>query len=191
MEMDYKPPVWKLILIVAALLSFIVFCLSSCEVLKKSSSSSAENTSLQKQTTATTDSSTGGALKKQNSITKEDYDWFKTTLQFAAPAKDTNITNIYNYTQPGQPATIIYEGGKGSRQTEQTTIDSTWFKNALSQMQQQLDSTNTKLSAAQSQKHTETKGVGLITVLLIVGGGLLAYRLLGFASNFTIVKKVK
>lgn len=163
----------------------LILFLSGCELTKQIKHSTSDSTSLNKSTVNAVDTSKGGSVKTTNTTTKEDFDWYKITQLFSQN-KDTSINNTNVY-----PSTVIYEGGKGTKEQVSNTIDSSWFKNQLSFMTLTIDSLNKKIETYSKDKHSETKGVGLIMVIIIVVCGMIAYFLLSkILGGYTIVKKI-
>lgn len=128
------------------MLACLVVILLSCNVIKGKRSTRATVDSVARKTVNVVDTGSGGTVSRGTS--KETFDWSKLTIQY--PPGDTNITNIYNY--PQKPATVVYETGKGTK--EETHTDSTWFKNALSAMQNSVDSLHRELAISQKDKET-------------------------------------
>jgi len=161
---------------------FIIICvvaLSGCEVIKGKRSISSDSTAVKKEILQITDTSKGGSVK--TNTTKEEFDWYKMTQLFDQKKQTPGDTKVY-------PTTVIYEGGKGTK--ESSTVDSSWFLNALNLMQANLDSTNKKLQESEKNKKSETKGVGLIFIILICVGCIVLYAILsGYLKRFKIVKK--
>ncbi len=164
-----RDPRYKLWAILILLLCAIAAILSSCAVIKHKSSKSSSIDSVSRKSSSLIDSSAGGLLSKTNST--EQSDWWRTTVQFP---RDTNITNIYNY--PQKPATIIYEGGKETKQTQ--TLDSGWFKNALSNMTLQVDSLSKRLEESNKDKKSKPS---IWLYVAIVAGIWLAWKGIGLA----------
>lgn len=136
----------------------IILLMISCQVLKSKKSISSDSTSVKKEVLAITDTSKGGSVK--TNTTKEEFDWYKMTQLFDQNKAKPGDTKVY-------PSTVIYEGGKGSK--ESTTIDSSWFKNALAIMQAKVDSTNKKYEEDQKNKSSESKGLGLWLIAICFG----------------------
>ena len=167
---------WKLVITFIILFSLLAWAMLSCKLIKDVQRSSVDTTSVKKINTAAVDTGTGGATKR--SMTKEEFDWWKKTetYQPAAPG----VTNVY-------PSTVVYEGGKGTKETN--TFDSAWFKNALSLMQSQYDSLNTKTEEYRKQSETKTKGLGTFFIVLICIGCFILYLILSkYLKRFKIVK---
>lgn len=182
MDIQKKPPTFKIIGILIMLLLFIWWLLSGCEILKHRSSIATDSGTVSKAGSLLKDTSSGGRVSINTNTNKEAFDWFKTTLQYP---RDTtaNITNVY-------PSTIVYEGGKGTKEQTSITTDSTWFKNAIEQMQAKYDSGFAKMQASQMDSKSQTKGVGLMTVVLILLGYFVLTNGIKFiSSKYSIVKK--
>lgn len=175
------------IAILAIIALAVVF--SGCEITKGKKSASFDQTGVSKKTASSTDSSAGGGIKKTESNSKEQYDWYRTIMQYLpGQYRDTNITNVYNY--PQQPATIIYEGGKGTKEQNTNTFDSTWFKNALASAMASMDSLKSIVQTSEKNKQSETKGVGLVLVIIVAVAAVVLYALLtGYLKRFRIVKR--
>ena len=157
---------WVILLLILAFIVIVLF--NSCAVVKHKSSKDSRTDSVSRKASSLTDSSAGGLLSKTNST--EQSDWWRTTVQFP---RDTNITNIYNY--PQKPATIIYEGGKETKQTQ--TLDSGWFKNALSNMSSQVDSLSKRLEESNKDKKSKST---IWLYVAIAAGILIAWKGIGF-----------
>lgn len=169
------------------LIIVVAMLFSSCKILHTKKANSNDTTSLKKTELTSKDSATKGGVKSDSSKTKEEFEWWRLIL--SQQNRDTNIYNINSYPQP---ATVIYEGGRGSREEQKHVYDSAWDNRMTVLVAQSIDSMNRKISNLEENKKTETKGVGLITVILIVVGSLIGYRLLGFlGGNYTITKKSK
>lgn len=158
---------WVILLLILAFIMVVLF--NSCAVVKHKSSKASQTDSVSRKSSSLTDSGTGGLLSKTNST--EQSDWWRTTVQYP---RDTNITNIYNY--PQKPATIIYEGGKETKQTQ--TLDSGWFKNALSNMTLQVDSLSKRLEESNKDKKSKPT---IWLYVAIVAGILIAWKGIGLA----------
>jgi hypothetical protein len=164
MKLNDKQVFWSNIIFWIAVFIVLCFLLLSCSVLKKSSSKKDDFTNLSKSNLSTQDSGRGGKLSTGKILTKEDFDWFKTTVINSPQRKDTlsPVTNVY-------PSTVIYEGGKGSKQTDATSFDSSWFKNALALRDERIDSLSKVKHEDTSSKKSETdwKLYGLIALATI------------------------
>lgn len=166
--------------LVVALILATCSLIGGCEILKSKRSSSADSTSVSRKTEANNSDSSGGRVSKEQSNSKNEYE--RTT--FIYPPRDTTVLNVYN--QP--PSTIIYEKGKSEQAT--TRVDSGWFK----MMEQQLKSMSDSLSSSRKENskdvEKQTKGVGLIAVILIALGAVVLFKLMGWGlGKFTIVRK--
>jgi len=185
-----KPPIldWLLALLAILLLAAVIIFIPGCEIIKHTKRSNTDSVSVSKKSSGTIDSTQQGSVSKSSTLTKEDFDWWKTTLHFGE-RKDTNVYNFHNY--PQQPATIIYEGGKGSKETATNTFDSNWIKNALMQFKNEYDSSHKKSEVKEKDKEVETKGLGLGAVILIVlciNAGLYLLMKLYKKSPYKIVR---
>jgi len=169
---------WYAIIIFCLLFfALCIFLLSGCKVMRDIEKKSGDTTSVSKISTALVDTGNGGNVKKSN--TKEEYDWWKKTETYQPPAP--GVTNVY-------PSTVVYEGGKGIKETN--TFDSGWFKNALSLMQNKYDSLNAKTEEYRKQSETKSKGLGTFFIVLICVGCFILYLIIsGYLKKFSIVKK--
>ena len=165
----------------------LFFSMAGCEVFKFRKQSKEDSAAVKKATIISTDSTNGGSVKKETINVKEFFDWWKVTQQFQPKSGDTTINNFYP-----QPATIIYEGGRGTREESKSSIDSNYYTNIMKMMMATFDSTNRRLDTIEKTKHSETKGLGVITLVLLGVCLLIANKLLGFVgNNYSISKKIK
>src|SRR5436190_21237646 len=148
----------RVLFVILSILIGLATCslIGGCEILKTKKSSSVDSTSLTKKTEISNSDETGGHISKDESKSKGEYE--RTT--FIYPPRDTNIYNFYN--QP--PSTVIYEKGK----TEQasTKTDSGWYKMLEQQVKSLTDSISSSRKENSKDVQKETKGVGLIAVIL-------------------------
>lgn len=175
----------KTIFLLLALLiaAVVVFFTSGCEILKTRQEVKADSTHVAKTVTVNNDSVNAGNVKKTDEKSKDSYEWWRMIV----PGKDTNIVNNNFYPQP---ATIIYEGGKGVREESKQTTDSSWLQRILQQMTATLDSNNVRLQKLETSKHSETKGLGLWAMIALLVGVYIVLNIGGYAiKNFTITKK--
>lgn len=162
---------------------FLIGCgITGCEILKNKKSLNQETTGVSKKETFAIDTSNGGSVKKNETKTKEEFDWYRLTQMFDNNKQQPGDTKVY-------PTAVIYEGGKGSKEQTSNTSDSNWFKNAIGLLTKQVDSLNSKLSSKEKDIQSETKGVGLVMVIFIVAGFFVLY-MLGkyFFGKFKIIK---
>jgi hypothetical protein len=179
---DKKLKLYKTILY-AMITGVIILCLQGCEILKNKKSLQLDDTAVSKKETAATDSSQGGSINKTETKTKEEFDWWRMTQLFDQNKAVPGETKVY-------PSTIVYEGGKGSKEQTQNSTDSTWFKNAISLLTNQVDSLNRKLEMKEKDIKSETKGVGLVMVIIIVAAAFVLYLIgKGLFKKFSIVKR--
>lgn len=136
------------------LLFLLLFMCASCEVLKTKQDKKEEMVAETKVDSA--------FVKKTESNSVTDWDYWKTTLQFMQQPKggDTIINKNYYSTTP-QPQVIIMEGGKGKSETTVKSIDSGFYKR-LDKMEQMIE---------ESSKTKETKPAKM-TQLILIGLGL-------------------
>lgn len=179
---------WRCLwLALLGLIIVISMLFSSCKILHTKKTKSNDTTSVKKTEIATKDSSTRGVVQSDSSKTKEEFEWWRLIL-----SQQRGDTNVYNINSYPQPATVIYEGGKGSREEQKHLYDSAWDNRMAVQVALAIDSMNRKIDSMEKNSRTETKGVGLFTLLLVGAGFLIANKLLGFVgSNYSITKKSK
>ena len=176
---------WFVVLAILMAIVIAVFT-GGCEVFKFRKENHSDTTSKKLTTLTDTSSQTGGSVKKEETKSKEENEWFKMTLQYLKDSKPGDpVNNIYP-----APATIIYEGGKGSKEETKTSIDSSFYLNTQKLVAMALDSMSRKMDSIEKTKHVETKGLGLLAIVLI-GVGLIAlnkgFTVLG--NRYTITKK--
>lgn len=152
-------------IIITFIVTFLILCflLPSCSVLKKSHSEKEQSSKVVKSNLETSDSLNSGNIKKSNSISKEDFDWWRTTF-INSPQKENDssgsVTNVY-------PSTVIYEGGKGSKESDVSSFDSSWFLRELQSRDLRIDSLSTSKEVKDESKKTTTdwKLYGIIAIL--------------------------
>lgn len=170
---------WVFRVLYALLIGFIAFFVmlmaSGCEILKTRKEVRNDSTNVKKTEVVKTDSSSSGSVKTENTKTKEDYEWFRLILQGMPRDTSVSITNVYP--QPG--GTIIYEGGKGSRQEDKSVQDSSWKMELMRFNVQMFDSLNRKMEEIAVKKQSETKGLGAISIILIILASQILLKLLG------------
>jgi flagellar basal body-associated protein FliL len=169
-----------IIILLTGLAIAVCFLISSCEILKSKRVSSVDSVSVTKKTESNNSDSSGGRVSKEENKSKTEYE--RTTVVY--PPRDTNVFNFYN--QP--PSAIIYEKGK----TEQASsrVDSGWYKLIELQLKSLSDSLSKKAVEKNKDVEKETKGVGLIAVLMISLGVVILFKLMGWGlGKFTIVRK--
>lgn len=184
---DNRPPWAKILLAIAAIfaLTFVLLILPGCEIVRHARKSKSDSAAVKKSELQLQDTSKSGHISRQQSNTQEQWDWWKQTI-IPGSRRDTNVYNFYN--QPAGTAAqpvIIYEGGKGSRETNTQQTDSFWRSMALQLLSRQTDSTHNKTEAKAVDKEAETKGLGLWLIALI---GLVSGMLPGLlkkAFSFT------
>lgn len=168
-----KPPVVTIVLVLIALLAASVFILSSCNVTKAKRSSRASTDSVSSRTVSVVDTGRGGSISREKS--HEQAEWWRTTFQFP---RDTSVVNVY----PAGPATVIYEGGKHTKEVDKA--DSSWFKNAFSVQQAQMDSLHREL--VELRKDKETRPSIWLFVGIVVAGLLVYVVVSGFLKKYTL-----
>lgn len=169
----------------------VIFLSIGCKVLSHKQSSLSDSINVKKENRGNITNADSGNVNKTNSSLKEENEWWRTTIQYLSTNRkngDTTINNNY-YTQP-QPSVIVMEGGKGKIEQQQQTYDSGWLKRHDSAFYARLDSMNRLIMISQTDKKSESKGLGLWTVILIVTIGIIGLKLVGYGvSNFRLVKK--
>lgn len=164
----------------------LVFC-TGCNIERFFSRQRSDSTAVSKVQTGIKDSLNSGSVSTNNSKSKEDYEWWRMIVE-NMPKGDTAVTvnNIYP-----APARVIYEGGSGTRQEEKQSKDSTWMHQLFSLIKESFDSTNRRIDNVEKQSKTETKGLGLFfTLILVMIGAVLLFKLMGFVgNNYSIIKK--
>ena len=162
------------------LFGMVFFTCGSCKILKHTESSKSDSTNVKKLNVNDTKVDSGGSVKKNETKAKEANEWERTIYHYS---KDTNITKIY-------PTAVIYERGSGTKEQESNTTDSSWFYNFQNTILAAVDSLNNKIETAEWNKSSTTKGVGLITLILVAAGAVVLFKGLGYVgSKFQIVKK--
>jgi hypothetical protein len=170
--------------IIIALLFIVFSC--GCEVLKGKKSMKADSTNVKKSVVKDSNTTNAGSVSKNETNSKEQNEWWRQTYVYPQ-SKDSIITNNY-FTTP--PATIIYEGGRGTKEESSKSSDSSFYHQFQLMLTEQMDSTRSMIAAQVKSKESETKGVGLITMILLLVGAVLLFKALGLiGSKYTIVKK--
>lgn len=173
-----------LILLAVVCILFTLLLCSGCEVFKFRKENKTDSTAVKKKIAVATDSSNGGSVKKEETKSKEENEWWRLIQHYG---RDTVTNNFYP-----QPATIIYEGGRGNKEESTSTVDSSYYQNMMRMVAMSFDSLNRKVDSIENKKHSETKGVGLITLLLVAGGAVVLLKLMGWVgSNYSFVKVKK
>lgn len=174
---------WIAIIIIFA--SFLILCaalLSGCRILKTRKEKTSDSTNVSKTSSNLLDTSKAGGIKKNDNSTKENSEWWRTTVKY----QDTghNVTNVY-------PSTIVYEGGKGQKESKSSSIDSGWINQFKSENKAQFDSMQRKLSDLETEKKSSPGGMPLWFWLLIAGVGFVLYEIAKvYFGKFKIVKKI-
>lgn len=152
----------------------LVIILLSCNVLKGKRSMTASVDSVSRHSTAVIDTGTGGQVSKNT--TKSTDEWWRTTVQY--PPRDTihNVTNVY-------PSTVVYEGGKGTKEVQQ--VDSSWFHNAMSLLQASQDSVSRLMREQTKDKETRPSVWLFVGILVAV---LVCWKLLGTGWKWLTAK---
>jgi hypothetical protein len=183
---QYSIPAQVLIKLVTVIALTIAFLSSGCEVLKNTRKETSDSTSLKKTFSTFADTSAAGRINKERIQTTEENEWFRLTLKYLAdnnkPATiidaDTTLNQFIT-----QPATIIYEAGKYSRNEDKKTIDSSWQMNMIKMVAMAIDSMSRKVDNYEKTKHSETKGLDLATLILIGIGLIIFIGRVGFGKR--------
>lgn len=145
------------IIIVFIYLLALVVILSSCQVLKGKE---------EKQVQAVVvDSATAGKVTESKTTVSTDWEWFKTTMQYANAPKggDTIINKNYYTSNLPAPQVIIMEGGKGQQQAVVENKDSIW-ENRFARLEATL---------SEKSKTKETQVLSMWQIIGIAAGGVL------------------
>lgn len=170
-----------LFILLTLVMALVVMVFAGCKSLKTLSRHDDDSTSVKTSTINKTDSSGGGGIKKTDEKTKEEFEWWKVII----PGRDTTINNIY--TQP-----IIYEGGRGTRDTEKQSVDSSFYFNIIKLLADQRDSTRKISSDLETSKIVKPSWLSIPTMLIMIIGSMLLIEFVKhFSKNYTIIKKSK
>lgn len=182
---------WVFWLLAIVIIALAVSMALGCDSFKHFTGSKSDTTHVDKKNLAVVDTSAGGSVKKEDTKTHEENEWFKLTLQYlqSHPNGDTTITNNNYYPQP---ATVIYEGGKGSKDEHKSTIDSTFYFNIMRMIAASTDSMSRKIDNYEKTKKVEAVGFKWIPMILVLVGLFVLYEVYkGFKSKYQLVKKVQ
>lgn len=157
----------------------VLLSLNSCELTKKLRGQKSEEDKEAKVSKASVDSSKGGYISKETNKTKEEFDWYKMTQLFDQNKQKPGETKVY-------PTAVIYEGGKGTKESETTKFDSTFFQNLLKNIYDSLGKVNSKAESNSKDVHRESKGLGWWLFVIIAVGAIIVYEWL--TGKFKIVK---
>lgn len=177
---------WSIIIIWIVAMILSCCALLSCSFMKKINRSKSDSASIRKELNSSFDSSKSGSVKNEKNHFKEDSDWWKITQTFPQSKSPVpGVTNVY-------PSTVVYEGGKNSKEQEQSSSDSSWMKNAISKLESKLDSAGKVIENYES--NTKTKAFQLTWWMVIILCGLVYIAIkLGESImkkySFNIVKK--
>lgn len=165
---DTPGPVSRMIIFILILAS--MFILSSCSLTKKSQTEKSQTGIVSKVDSA--------SLKKNETNSKTDLDWWKETLRFLP----NNGRDSFSYTEKTlqpinhfytQPIEIIREGGTFSQLTNQLNVDST--------IRARMDSFY--VSQQSKTVTTKTKVLSAGQLILLLFGGLIVWELIKFGMN--------
>ena len=165
----------------------IAFLFSGCEVFKTFKGNKTDTASVKKSATIVENSGEGGTIRTEDNRSHEENEWFRVTMKYLTGNNDRDTT-INNFIT--QPATVIYEGGKSSRDEERKLFDSSWYQNMMSMVGLAVESMSRSVDNYEKTKHSETKGIGWVTILLIGVGLMILTKGLGFlAKKYAITGK--
>jgi hypothetical protein len=153
---------WLWAFLAAAIGTVVLFMASGCEILKNKKTLASDSASFNRKIAAKSDSVHSGQVSTSESTSKAAFEWWKTTIQYP---RDTTINNFYN-----PPATVIYEGGKGTKEESSFSKDSIFYNQLIKQFQDSLSAMSKKIETTEKSKQSETKGVGLLMFILIALG---------------------
>lgn len=177
---------------VAVIVLIILQLLTGCEILKAKSSAQSSLKQASRQTEEGQSNNLAGSVSREAVDAKTVLDWWKTTYQFQSSYQPAggDTMQIRNYINTPQPQVIIMEGGKSEQQTNTLRTDSAFYNQLISWVNTRFDTLSAQQIEMSKQKHSETKGVGVITLVLIGIGIVILNRLTGFLGNrYTITKK--
>jgi len=171
------PLIIKLATLVALTLAFLA---SGCEVSKKFKENKSDTASVKKSAMAVENSGNGSTVRTEDNRTHEETDWFRLTMKYLTE-KNNGDTTINNFIT--QPATVIYEGGKSTRNEDIKRVDSGWYQNTMKVMAMAVDSISRKVEDYEKNKSSKTKGLGLFVTFLIGIGLIIFYQTLSYIIN--------
>ncbi|HEV7783444.1 MAG TPA: hypothetical protein VGO58_19355 [Chitinophagaceae bacterium] len=154
----------------------IAYLCSGCEVLKTFRENKSDTASVKKSAVTVDNNSEGGAVRTEHNRSEEENEWFRVTMKYLTENKDGDTTINHFITQP---ATVIYEGGKTSRDEEKKLVDSTWYLNTMKLIALTVDSMSRKVDNYEKIKHSEANGLGITTIVLIGIGLIILKKLVG------------
>jgi hypothetical protein len=177
--------VWGLLALLMALV-IVLFC-TGCnfDMFKTKAERRSDSTAVSVQRHGSSDSTAAVTTSREDTRKKEDVEWWRIIQQFQ-PGRDTTINNFYT-----QPATIIYEGGKGSKEETTSRFDSSAFVQLNLFWKDRFDSLQVRIEDIQKRKES-SGGIGLTTLLLVALAVILLPQLLKWVgSNYSFTKKIK
>ncbi|MGQ0738641.1 MAG: hypothetical protein ACT4OJ_06235 [Bacteroidota bacterium] len=182
---------WRTLWIMLALLIVILIAVfsSGCnfDLFKSKTERKGDSTAVSIQKEARKDSSSGMTVSKEESRKKEENEWWRIIQQFEPKRGDTTINNFYP-----QPATIIYEGGKGTKEENTSRFDSSAFLQLNQWWKDKFDSLEYKFQEATKNKESHSSGLGFTALLLVALGVIIIPKLLSWiGSNYHLTKKPK
>jgi hypothetical protein len=137
-----------------------LFILSGCEILKSKRTSRIDSTG-----SSRIDS---GRVVKSDGGSKRDSTYFRETIYFG---RDTNVFNTTTPVNNYYPTQIVRESGTVSRDE--------WLRLLDSANKTKVDTSSKAVTVEEKSKKSETKGVGLITMILIAVGMVILNKSLG------------
>lgn len=177
--MTHNQKMKRIFIILALLIAAMAVLLSSgCSIDMFKKKTSSDSTSLKKELAIDTSKKESGSISKTNTVSREEFDWFKTTMQYG-PKGDTVTNNIY-------PQTVIYEGGRGKKEQETNSIDTNWLKEQLGKSQSKTDSTSA--SAASTDKKSKTQVLSFWHIIGACIGTALFMVLINRLPKFKITR---
>lgn len=153
---------------------FLIISISSCNVFKTKTQRHTDSTALHKITITDSAGNTAVAVKKEETKSTEENEWWR-IIQLFAGKKDTTINNTNLY-----PSTIIYEGGKQKKEESAMRYDSAFLAQFARFFFQKIDSTNARIDEVNKQKKSSA-----ITIWHILGACI------GTVMLFLIISKIK
>lgn len=179
-QIYHKPRIdWILLFMLACL----VVILASCELFKKTTKQETQDMAASSKTASGLDTSKSGSVTKTTTNVKENDEWWRETWKFPIDTGH-DVTNVY-------PSTIIYEGGKGTKETNTQQIDSNWLKAYIAFAMSQKDTTHASASSKEVEKQSETKGLGIwMFVICFAGYWLLTTGLPWMVKRVKFVKPI-
>jgi hypothetical protein len=153
----------------------IAYLCSGCEVKKHFSATKADTTSVQSAAVIIDKKDEATSIKSEDNKSHEENEWTRLTLKYLSEI-DHGDTTINHYIT--QPATIIYERGKEQRDEQTKSFDSSSYRSFINALAISTDSMNRKIDNYEKAKHSETKGLSWVTIMMIVCGVIVLNKIL-------------